>query len=201
MVQIKKKVTLKTKTSQEPPQTPPVPSSGEEKKKKPGKTIGWIAALGILVILAVVFYDLFNSSDDYNVETSTMPVQVDSAIGVSVDDGRGELSAGEASAQDSTSTCTAGNVEKQDAPLASGEDALTTTPQSSHNSTPSTISQRIQSSEANNPIVLSGTLEQKAKDVIRGNYGNGETRKQKLGDQYAEIQAKVNEMYRNGLVR
>ena len=49
--------------------------------------------------------------------------------------------------------------------------------------------------------IPSGTLEEKAKDVIRGNYGNGEVRKQKLGDQYAEIQGKVNEMYRNGLVK
>ena len=49
--------------------------------------------------------------------------------------------------------------------------------------------------------IPSGTLEEKAKDVIRGNYGNGEVRKQKLGDQYAEIQSKVNEMYRNGLVK
>ena len=49
--------------------------------------------------------------------------------------------------------------------------------------------------------IPSGTLEEKAKDVIRGNYGNGVVRKQKLGDQYAEIQGKVNEMYRNGLVK
>ena len=51
------------------------------------------------------------------------------------------------------------------------------------------------------PTIPTGTLEEKAKDVIRGNYGNGEIRKQKLGDQYAEIQSKVNEMYRNGLVK
>ena len=53
----------------------------------------------------------------------------------------------------------------------------------------------------NSSIALSGTLEQKAKEVIRGKYGNGEIRKQKLGDQYSEIQSKVNEMYRNGLVK
>ena len=53
----------------------------------------------------------------------------------------------------------------------------------------------------NSSIALSGTLEQKVKEVIRGKYGNGEIRKQKLGDQYSEIQSKVNEMYRNGLVK
>lgn len=33
-----------------------------------------------------------------------------------------------------------------------------------------------------------------AKEVIRGNYGNGAERKKKLGDKYAEIQNRVNEM-------
>lgn len=45
-----------------------------------------------------------------------------------------------------------------------------------------------------------GSVEAKAKQVIRGIYGNGSVRKQKLGNDYAEIQGKVNEMYRNGLV-
>ena len=45
------------------------------------------------------------------------------------------------------------------------------------------------------------SIESKAKDVIRGKYGNGQIRKDKLGASYAEIQSKVNEMYRNGLVK
>ena len=45
-----------------------------------------------------------------------------------------------------------------------------------------------------------GTVEEEAKEVIRGKYGNGEVRKRNLGDRYAEIQSKVNEMYRNGQV-
>jgi hypothetical protein len=50
-------------------------------------------------------------------------------------------------------------------------------------------------------VTLSGTIEEKAKQVIRGDFGNGQVRKDKLGASYAEIQSKVNEMYRNGLVR
>jgi hypothetical protein len=46
-----------------------------------------------------------------------------------------------------------------------------------------------------------GTLEQKAKEVIRGNYGNGADRKIALGSEYNAIQSKVNEMYRNGETR
>ena len=49
--------------------------------------------------------------------------------------------------------------------------------------------------------VPEGTLEQKAKQVIRGNFGNGAERKRALGSEYNAIQSKVNEMYRNGEVR
>lgn len=45
---------------------------------------------------------------------------------------------------------------------------------------------------------LASTIEEQAKQVIRGNFGNGEERKQKLGAAYSEVQRKVNEMYRTG---
>lgn len=48
--------------------------------------------------------------------------------------------------------------------------------------------------------VIPGSIEQKALDVIRGVFGNGQERKDKLGAEYTEIQKRVNEMYRNGLV-
>lgn len=39
-------------------------------------------------------------------------------------------------------------------------------------------------------------LEQKALQVIRGDFGNGKEQKMKLGAEYSTIQAKVNEMYK-----
>jgi hypothetical protein len=42
-----------------------------------------------------------------------------------------------------------------------------------------------------------GTIEEKAKQVLDGVFGNGEDRKNALGAEYQAIQAKVNEMYRN----
>lgn len=70
----------------------------------------------------------------------------------------------------------------------------------------STIVQQVESpSVGDNPSgedlnapAISSSLEQKAKHVIRGDFGNGQVRKDKLGDEYAEIQSKVNEMYRKG---
>lgn len=50
-------------------------------------------------------------------------------------------------------------------------------------------------------LVPTGSVEEIAREVIRGIYGSGIERKQNLGDRYAEIQNFVNEMYRKGLVR
>lgn len=46
---------------------------------------------------------------------------------------------------------------------------------------------------------LQGTIEEKARQVISGAFGNGADRKNALGSEYAAIQAKVNEIYRNGI--
>lgn len=47
---------------------------------------------------------------------------------------------------------------------------------------------------------VDGDVEVNARRVIRGDFGNGQERKDKLGASYPEIQGKVNEMYRQGLV-
>lgn len=44
---------------------------------------------------------------------------------------------------------------------------------------------------------LQGSIEDKAKKVIRGDFGNGADRKTALGREYDAIQAKVNEIYKN----
>lgn len=47
---------------------------------------------------------------------------------------------------------------------------------------------------------VSSDVEENARRVIRGDFGNGQERRDKLGSSYSEIQGKVNEMYRQGLV-
>ena len=44
------------------------------------------------------------------------------------------------------------------------------------------------------PSIPTGDVEQLARDVIAGKYGNGDERKQALGSRYNEVQAKVNEI-------
>ncbi len=43
-----------------------------------------------------------------------------------------------------------------------------------------------------------GVLDEKVNQVIRGDFGNGAERKQKLGSEYDIIQQRVNQMYRDG---
>lgn len=43
-------------------------------------------------------------------------------------------------------------------------------------------------------------IETLALETIRGDYGNGQLRKELLGENYAEIQARVNQLYREGKV-
>ena len=47
----------------------------------------------------------------------------------------------------------------------------------------------------------SKSIEELAKEVIAGKYGNGEERKQKLGNLYNEVQAKVNSIYGQNVSR
>jgi hypothetical protein len=50
---------------------------------------------------------------------------------------------------------------------------------------------------SSNSVLPIGSIEEKARQVISGAFGNGADRKQALGEDYAEIQAKVNEIYKN----
>ena len=58
------------------------------------------------------------------------------------------------------------------------------------------ISQKVSSN-----VITVSDIEQKALEVIRGNFGNGKERKEKLGSEYSVIQNKVNELYRERFVR
>jgi hypothetical protein len=66
----------------------------------------------------------------------------------------------------------------------------------SSNSTPSK-NQSPTSTSASSAITPVGSIDEKANQVLRGDFGNGLERKRALGDEYAVIQAKVNELYRN----
>lgn len=55
--------------------------------------------------------------------------------------------------------------------------------------------------DVENSVDNSKSIEELAKEVIAGKYGNGEERKQKLGNLYNEVQAKVNSIYGQNVSR
>ena len=53
--------------------------------------------------------------------------------------------------------------------------------------------------DVENSVDNSKSIEELAKEVIAGRYGNGEERKQKLGSIYNEVQKRVNEILRGNI--
>lgn len=96
------------------------------------------------------------------------------------------------------------NAESQDAPVvsqSSESQAPVNTERPVIEETPApVIPSAPQTSTSNEIPMTESVIEKKAMEVIRGDFGNGEERKQKLGSNYSVVQKKVNEMYANGLV-
>ena len=211
MVQIKKKVTLRIKTPESGP-TPIPDGGGTGGTSGKSKLVGGLIALAVVGLLGYGAYSLFIPSDDENSNTTTEQVEGTATSNKGdTKDVPNEETAGTPDAENANDSAT--NDENATVPSQDEPSSEAATPQSESTQDASVkpaepTKQATQSNEiakqtvpSSRPVTLSGTLEEKAKDVIRGNYGSGAVRKQKLGDQYDEIQSKVNEMYRNGLVK
>lgn len=83
----------------------------------------------------------------------------------------------------------------------SNNDVQVNNSENTSNSKPNTSNSTSDVNTTNTTTQLQGAIEEKAKQVISGAFGNGVDRKRALGSEYETIQAKVNEMYRNGEVR
>lgn len=183
-----------------PELTPTPKPGGGEGKSGNSKIFGGIAAAALVCLLGYGVYSYFNSSEvveettetsnegdskEQNYDQTVETPEVESAETCNSADG--EETASPAQVETSPEVSSTKSEPNQDVPAKPTEPAKVTS-QSANTVQPST--------PAVHPATLTGTLEEKAKDVIRGYYGDGEVRKQKLGDQYWEIQKKVNEIYR-----
>lgn len=77
-------------------------------------------------------------------------------------------------------------------PKSSSNVNIPSTKKSNTTANPETSSNAIPSSDLVSKLV--GSIEEKAKRVIRGDFGNGTERRKSLGSEYAEIQLRVNEL-------
>ena len=203
MVELKKKVTLKTKvaeTATQNQQTTQLPNPSSNGK---GKKLG---VLIVIVVIAVVAFFLLkpdNSGNDVSVSSpatsETVAQNADNAQEQEVAQPVSESTSYEESTsvveEDKSNKEVSDNNGNKPANVSEQEEKTQASTETRTQTTEVT-SKTTQKEEA----IPVGSIEEKAKLVIRGDFGNGEERKMKLGTEYSAIQNKVNEMYAKGLV-
>jgi preprotein translocase subunit SecF len=197
-VNLKRKVTLKRK-SDTPNQAP--------ESKKPNKFI-WLAILGVVIIGGIFGLKQLNQSndttdgveevvvsEDVNGTTVTPKNEVVSKGEVenitSTDNSSSEQS--DVSNENESVTNATTSVEKNVTSKTKSKEDPNVTKEAASNDNSKSNGNPIKSGT----VAVQGSVEEKVKQVIRGDFGNGLERKQALGEDYAEIQAKVNEIYKN----
>lgn len=209
-----------TQPTAEPKQEPkPVsPTPQPEKKPNTGKVIGGLIAAAI--IAGIFFFINNKESENSNDNTQTEAIAQNTE---NQDKGNNALAA-ENSNEDASAESKGVPANGSEAPVAENTDKSPANTTSSANhakandnqvaeqptkQNPATIAEPAQSKPAatqntkpssSTSVPVSGDVEENARRVIRGDFGNGQERKDKLGSSYSEIQGKVNEIYRQGLV-
>ena len=213
------KVTLKRKQPEapvvaEPKQKPIYPTPQLGKKSNTGKVIGVLVAAAII---AGVFFINNKEGEGGNDSNPTEAIAQNTK-----DQNEGNDTPTAENSNEDASTESKGGSE---APVAKNTDKSPANTTSSANhakatdnlvaeqptkQNPATIAEPAQSkpaatqttkpSSSSTSAPVSGDVEENARRVIRGDFGNGLERRDKLGTSYSEIQGKVNEMYRQGLV-
>ena len=202
MVELKKKVTLKTKVAETATQNQQKTQQPNPSSNGKGKKLG---VLIVIVVIAVVAFFLLkpdNSGNDVSVSSpatsETVAQNADNDQIQEAEQPISESTSNEESTpvvEEDKSNKEAGDNNKPT--TTSEQEGKTQTTSETTNQTKDVASETTQKKEA---IPVGSSIEEKAKLVIRGDFGNGEERKMKLGSEYSAIQNKVNEMYAKGLV-
>lgn len=198
MVELKKKVTLKTKVAE----TVTTNITPEAPKKKPSN-IGKILGVVILLIVVAIVAFLFLKPEDgekaslvaYN---ETVVQQNEVSPKQETEQPTSEAASNENEEETVTEDNNSNKEKTEEKNNSSTVEENSPVPQQP-TSQPVTKKEStdIKSTDINLPL---STVEEKARLVIRGDFGNGEVRKHKLGSEYFVIQKTVNEMYANGLI-
>lgn len=192
MVSLKHKVTLRRKVAQEEEtENQSISSPHSAGKSSKAKIIGGLVVVAVIIAGGVFFAN--NGKDNDN--GSSKPVTEAVAQEGENHDADNKASAIESkdkagvAPSDVAEEKTAANEAKPESSAADESHVTTSNEKSS-----------VASSEKSDNNV-DGDVETNARRVIRGDFGNGQVRKDRLGSSYSEIQDRVNEMYRQGLVR
>ena len=219
------KVTLKRKLPEAPvvtePKPTPAPTPQPEKKSNTGKVIGGLIAAAII---AGIFFFINNKESEGGNDST--PTEVIAQNTENQNEGN-DAPAAETSNKVASAESKGVPANTSEAPVAENTDESSATPTSSvtpakandnqvaerpakrNHATIAEPAKTAQSKPAATQTTkpfsvtsapVSGDVEENARRVIRGDFGNGQERKDKLGSSYSEIQGKVNEMYRQGIV-
>lgn len=209
-----------TQPTAEPKQEskPVSPTPQPEKKPNTGKVIGGLIAAAIIAGIFFFINNKESKNDNNNTPTEAIAQNTENQ-----DKGNDALAA-ETSNEDASAESNGIPANGSEAPVAENTDKSPAKTTSSANlakandnqvaeqptkQNPATIAEFAQSKPAatqttrpssSTSALVSGDVEVNARRVIRGDFGNGQERRDKLGSSYSEIQGKVNEMYRQGLV-
>ena len=209
MVELKRKVTLKTKVADvTTPSAQPIQSESQNsnpKQKGNGKKWGLLIALVAMVVIAVLLFKPGKADNDSFVVSQTVAETVakntSETFAQVAEQGTSEAKANEDVIETMGNLNNSENMTTENNESTSNTDSEVKVSQNQEQSNATTSVKKASSvAQSKNISVPVGTLEEKAKLVIRGDFGNGEERKVKLGSEYSAIQGKVNEMYAKGLV-
>ena len=192
-------------------------------KSRKAKTIGGIVAAAVIISGGIFFFINNKESEGGNDGT---PTEVIAQNTENQNEGN-DAPAAETSNEDVSAESKGVPANTSEAPVAENTDESPAPPTSSVNPAKANDNQVAERPAKRNPATIaepakpvqskpaatqttkpfsvisapvSGDVEENARRVIRGDFGNGQERRDKLGSSYSEIQGKVNEMYRQGLV-
>ena len=221
------KVTLKrkqpagptTEPKQEPKPVSPTPQPG--KKSNTEKVIGGLVAAA--AIIACIFFFINNKESEGGNDST--PTEVIAQNTENQNEGN-DATAAETSNEDASAESKGITANGSEVPVAENTDEVPASTTTSANTASANENQVADQPAKQNPATIaepanptqskpaatqstkpssatsapvSGDVEENARRVIRGDFGNGQERRDKLGSSYSEIQGKVNEMYRQGL--
>ena len=171
--------------------------NGPEEPRKKGYAWLW-ALIGIAIVLAFLGMLFLNrGSKDEGADTIQSETVLSSADSVATDDSAVAV-VSEAVASDSQNS----NVVEQ--AVAAGSEVAANVAETATKAADAVASKatetaaKVTETASNAASSVSGSIESEALNAIRGEYGNGIVRKEKLGTSYSEVQSRVNEMKRAG---
>lgn len=164
------------------------PSSGRYVKSSKAKIIGGLVAAVVIIVGGVFFVN--NSNDNSNNLTTETVSQVGKEPTTGGNDSTTKLNG---------KTEAVASSEAEEKPAVNEAKPISSVADESHVTTSTEKSSTSPSENSDNNV--DGDVETNARRVIRGDFDNGQVRKDRLGSSYSEIQGRVNEMYRQGLVR